>query len=95
MATPAGPQPDSKVKLSKKPMLSLGASEKASTLGRLLAAGGSHSMPIDMEAVDKLMRNFPIMEEHQVRCSGVDFLKLYIITFQENRFSQKTFPYQI
>ena len=30
-------------------------SGKALTLGCLLTAGGSHSMPIDMEAVDKLM----------------------------------------
>jgi hypothetical protein len=36
-------------------------------LGHVLAAGGSKSMPIDVEALDMLMRNFPITEEHQVR----------------------------
>ena len=36
-------------------------------LADLLAAGNSHSMPIDVEAVDLLMQNFPIIGEHQVR----------------------------
>ena len=43
-------------------------------LGRLLAAGESYSMPIDVEAVDMLMRKFPITEEQQVCCTGVDSL---------------------
>ena len=47
-------------------------------LGRLLAAGESYNMAIDVEAVDMLMRNFPITEEHQVR-SVVDYLKSFII----------------
>jgi hypothetical protein len=50
-------------------------------LGSLLAAGESYSMPIDVEAVDMLIRNFPITEEHQVRHAGVDFLKPYAILF--------------
>jgi hypothetical protein len=47
-------------------MLSSGPSGET-TFGHLLAAGESSSMPIDVEAVDVLMRNFPIIEEHQVR----------------------------
>ena len=78
----------------KKPMPSIGPLREMA-LGRLLAAGESYTMPIDVEAVDKLMQNFPITEEHQVRSAGVDSLKLYIITFRENRFSQKTFPCQV
>lgn len=78
----------------KKPMPSIGPLRETA-LGRLLAAGESYTMPIDVEAVDKLMQNFPITEEHQVRSAGVDSLKLYIITFRENRFSQKTFPCQV
>jgi len=38
-----------------------------STVGHLLAPGESYSMPIDVDTVDVLMRNFPITEEHQVR----------------------------
>jgi len=38
-----------------------------STVGHLLALGESYSLPIDVDAVDVLMRNFPITEEHQVR----------------------------
>jgi hypothetical protein len=49
-------------------------------LGRLLAAGKSYNMPIDVEAIDMLMRNFPITEEHQVG-SLVDSLKSVIIVF--------------
>ena len=36
------------------------------TLSGLLAAGESYSKPIDVEAIDMLMRNFPIIQEHQV-----------------------------
>ena len=61
---------------SKKPMPNPGQSGEAPTLGHLLTAGRSYSVPIDVEAVDKLMQNFSIMEEHQVHCSGVDSLKL-------------------
>ena len=61
-------------------MHSLGPSRETA-LGRLLAAGKSYTMPIDVEALDKLMQNFPITEEHQVRSAGVDSLKLYLITF--------------
>ena len=46
-------------------------------LGDLLIAGDSHSMPIDVEAVDLLMRNFPIIEN--IRCVGFNCLKPYII----------------
>jgi hypothetical protein len=38
-----------------------------STVGHLLGPGESYSMPIDVDTVDVLMRNFPITEEHQVR----------------------------
>ena len=78
----------------KKPMPTPGPSRETA-LGRLLAAGETFTMPIDVEAVDKLMQNFPITEEHQVRSARVDSLKLYLITFRENRFSQKTFPCQV
>jgi hypothetical protein len=54
---------------------------RETALGYLLAAGESCSMPIDVEAVDMLMRNFPIIEEHQVRCAGYNSLKPYIIIF--------------
>jgi hypothetical protein len=54
---------------------------RETALGNLLAAGESYSMPIDVEAVDMLMRNFPITEEHQVRCVGYNSLKPYIIIF--------------
>lgn len=46
--------------------------EKA--LKNLLAAGESYGKPIDVESVDVLMRNFPIMEEHQVRFDGFNLL---------------------
>jgi hypothetical protein len=39
----------------------------SSALKHLLDAGESYNMPVDVEAVDMLMRNFPITEEHQVR----------------------------
>jgi hypothetical protein len=54
---------------------------RETALGHLLAAGESYSMPIDVEAVDMLMRNFPIIEEHQVRCAGYNSLKPFIIIF--------------
>ena len=54
---------------------------RETVLGHLLAAGESYSMPIDVEAVDMLMRNFPIIEEHQVRCAGYNSLKPYRIIF--------------
>ena len=41
----------------------------------LLTAGASYSEPIDVEAVDTLMWNFPIIEEHQVCFAGFDLLK--------------------
>jgi hypothetical protein len=40
-------------------------------LRRILAVGKSYQTPIDVEALDMLMRNFPIMEEHQVRLAGL------------------------
>ena len=46
--------------------------EKA--LKNLLTAGESYGKPIDVESVDVLMRNFPIMEEHQVRFDGFNLL---------------------
>lgn len=48
-------------------------------LKHLLTAGESHSMPIDVEAVDMLMQNFPITEEHQVHFAGADVLNPYLI----------------
>jgi hypothetical protein len=49
-----------------------------SAVRRLLAAGDSYRTPIDVEALDMLMRNFPITEEHQVRFAGVDSSRRHI-----------------
>ena len=44
---------------------------RETAVGNLLTAGNSYSTPIDVEAVDMMMRNFPITEEHQVCPAGV------------------------
>jgi len=64
-------------------------------LRRLLATGNDYHMPIDIEALDMLMRNFPITEEHQVRFARVNSSKLHIIIIWENRCSKRKFPYQV
>jgi hypothetical protein len=60
-------------------------------LKRLLTAGESHSMPIDVEAVDMLMRNFPITEEHQVRFAGADVLNPYLIISERTGLHKRNF----
>ena len=67
--------------------------EKA--LRHLLVAGNNYHAPIDVEALDMLMRNFPITEEHQVWFARVDSSKLHIIIIWENRYSKRKFPYQV
>jgi hypothetical protein len=54
---------------------------RETALDHLLAAGETYSRPIDVDAVDMLMRNFPITEEHQVCCAGYISLKPYLIIF--------------
>ena len=61
----------------------------------LLAAGNDYRAPIDVEALDMLMRNFPITEEHQVRFARVNSSKLHITIIWENRYSKRKFPYQV
>lgn len=60
-------------------------------LKRLLTAGESHSMPIDVEAVDLLMRNFPITQEHQVHFAGADILNPYLIISERTGFHKSNF----
>lgn len=48
-------------------------------LRRILAVGNSYKTAIDVEALDMLMRNVPITEEHQVRLAGVDLSKPHIL----------------
>lgn len=69
--------------------------ENETVLRRLLATGNNYRSPIDVEALDMLMRNFPITEEHQVRFVRVDSSKLRITIIWENRYSRRKFPYQV